>query len=75
MDIVARYNIQRGKPITLLHQTAADYSYNGDPIDTLILQRKEMFEKFQEQKDYDAFVKQSANDIYKELVKMFNQIK
>lgn len=75
MDIVARYNIQRGKPITLLHQTATDYSYNGDPIDTLILQRKEMFEKFQEQKDYDAFVKQSANDIYKELVKMFNQIK
>ena len=75
MDIVARYNIQRGKPITLLHQTAADYSYNGDPIDTLILKRKEMFDKFQEQKDYDKFVKKSAQDIYTELEKLFNGFK
>lgn len=75
MDIIARYNIQRGVPITLRHRTAADYSYNGDPIDTLILHRKEMYEKFLKGKEYDNFVKQSAKDIYTELDKLFNDFK
>lgn len=75
MDIVARYNIQRGKPISLLQRSAADYSYNGYPIDTIILQRKEMYDNFLEQKEYNDFVKQSAMDIYKELDKIFKQFK
>ena len=76
MDITARYNIQRGKPISLRQRTAADYSYNGDPIDTMILQRQEMYDKIIIYKrEYDKFIKDTTAEIYKAVEDLFNQIK
>lgn len=76
MDITARYNIQKGKPISLRQRAAADYSYNGDPIDTLILQRQEMYDKLIiDKREYDKFIKDTSEEIYKAVEDLFNQFK
>lgn len=68
MDIVARYNIQRGKPISPLQRAAADYTNDGSMLDNLIMHRQEMMQRLvYDKRDYEELVEQASQDIYKAL--------
>lgn len=70
MDDVARYNIQKGGPITPLMRANADYSNSGSALDNWILHHQEMKEKFLAKAEYEKFIKAAAADIEKELEKL-----
>lgn len=75
MTIEARYNLQRGIPENRLFP-ATDYTSDGSLIDQYILAKVQMRNNGQERiildpAAYDALVNQAANDIEKEVEKLF----
>lgn len=76
MDIVARYNIQRGKKPTVFQRANADYSFNGDYLDSWILQHTEMKEALIiNPAEYKAFIDNAAADIETALEDILNGLK